>query len=236
MKVSALISVAIIEPLTAHHGLVTGPIAQVKVVGFVFGKRTVGIAVEIADQNVRGGVALRVCFLEIFRLHHAVGANQVFAGVGNAVELMRFSDARIEDSECPDHLGVGIGEKRHGQTAALREIPQKLRTIEANRRDVDAFSFKGLALPIQLNQLAFAVRSPIRRTVKQQQQAVRPLERFKGLALAVLVDGLEGRNLLPNGRAGRELRIRIRRFPGGFGLSGGACYQAGAHGERKDRF
>ena len=85
---------------------------------------------------------------------------------------------------------------------------QDLFAIEAERRDVDSIFLKARAFALQLNQLAFAVGSPIGRVVEEQQQSVQPAEGLESLRLAVVVNDFEIRRFFAHFGTGGNLRRR----------------------------
>jgi hypothetical protein len=65
----------------------------------------------------------------------------------------------------------------------------------------------------QLDELAFAVRSPVGRTDEHEHEALRPMERGEGLAAAVLIGGLEAWDPRADIRAGVQRCGREQEQP-----------------------
>src|SRR5260370_32492413 len=80
----------------------------------------------------------------------------------------------IEHPEAPDDRRVGIGEQRIGNMLPVREVLQDRLTVVADGSEPDSTLSK-LRLGIaQLDQLLFAVGSPIGRAEEQEDDAIGP--------------------------------------------------------------
>ncbi len=86
-----------------------------------------------------------------------------------------------------DHLGVGIGQQRKLDLAPIREILKYFYAVVADRGQRNALFFEARLSALQLDQLPFAVRSPIGRTEKQEHGAILSFERSETLMMTKLV-------------------------------------------------
>jgi hypothetical protein len=60
-----------------------------------------------------------------------------------------------------DDLGIWVGQQRKIDLAAVREILKYFHAVVADRRQLDTLALESLFRILQLDQLAFAVRSPV---------------------------------------------------------------------------
>jgi hypothetical protein len=86
-------------------------------------------------------------------------------------------------------LRLRVGKQRKVNFLAIREIFQDCLGIVADRRQLNSLRLESRLGFLQLNQLPFAVGSPIGRTKKQQNGSVRALQSFETLFVAELIDG-----------------------------------------------
>ena len=75
---------------------------------------------------------------------------------------------------------------------------QDVHVVVADACKLDPLLVESRLGRLQLNELSFAVRAPVRRTVKQQNSPFRSLQRFERLRLAELVG--QGKVRAPSGR------------------------------------
>ncbi len=88
-------------------------------------------------------------------------------------------------------MGIGIGQQRKIDLPAVREIFQDLLTIVTDGGEREPLLLKsGLGI-LQLDQLPFAVGSPIGRTEKEKNGPVRAFQAVQSLLLPKLVGGGE---------------------------------------------
>ena len=60
-----------------------------------------------------------------------------------------------------DDLGIWVGQQRKIDLAAVREILKYFQAVVTDRRQLDTLALESLFRILQLDQLAFAVRSPV---------------------------------------------------------------------------
>ena len=102
-----------------------------------------------------------------------------------------------------NHFGIGVGKHREIDLPAVGEIFQYFFAVVADRREFDPLLLESCFGVLQLDQLPFAVGSPIRGTEKEENRAVRSLQTFQGLFLAELVASRKCGRLLSNGEPNR---------------------------------
>src|SRR5271155_5217946 len=74
----------------------------------------------------------------------------------------------VQDLEHPNDLGIWIGQKREINLVPVSKILQYRRTIVANSRQCKTALRKLHLGALQLNQLRFTERSPVRRSEEQE--------------------------------------------------------------------
>ena len=93
----------------------------------------------------------------------------------------------IEDSELLDDNAALIGKTRVAEALRIGKSTERLLGIIANGGDLYAVFLEALTRLFQLNELATAVRSPIRAAREDEQKALMPDQVAKVSLLAVLV-------------------------------------------------
>jgi len=93
----------------------------------------------------------------------------------------------IEDSISPDGLRVWVREHRVVDLVAVGKIFQDFFRVIADGRQLDPLLFESRDCALQLDQLPFAKRSPVRRTEKEKNGAVRSFQGIESLYPAKLV-------------------------------------------------
>ena len=84
----------------------------------------------------------------------------VFAGTQNLL------GDRVQNPVRLDSCGIHIGQKRKGDAPPTAEFGEDVRWVVADGRDSDALGLKFIYSILQLDQLRFAIGSPVRRTVE----------------------------------------------------------------------
>jgi len=140
----------------------------------------------------------------------ALGVKKVRAGVWNAVlsgfRLHRF----VEDPERTDDVRIRVGQQGEGDLFAIREILQHGHRIVADGGQPQAAFPNQAIVAFQLHELGFAVGSPIRRAVEDQQGALGSHDGFEGLSLAGLIRRRELVTVFPiSGPDGTALQAAI---------------------------
>lgn len=79
--------------------------------------------------------------------------------------------------------------------------------VVADRREANPLLLESCLGVLQLNQLPFAVGSPIRGTEEEENRAVRSPETFQGLFVAKLVASGKNRCLPPDGEPKRREQL-----------------------------
>jgi hypothetical protein len=90
----------------------------------------------------------------------------------------------------------------------MAEFGEDLRWVITDGRNSEAFRAKFIYSSLQLDQLRFAIGSPVSGTVENQHHAVRTHDGIKGPGLAVLVLQIEIRHSLA------DLRAKLRHVHG----------------------
>ena len=103
----------------------------------------------------------------------------------HTLELTRGLD--VQNLVGANDLGIGVGEQRKVDFATIREVFQYGFVVIADRRQFDSLLLKPCFGVLELNQLPFAVRSPIRRTEEEENRSVRCLQSFQCLLPPKLV-------------------------------------------------
>jgi hypothetical protein len=145
--------------------------------------------------------------LPVFRLEElfpndAVWVHEEISGSGHPLELTH--GFAVENLIGPNNFGVGIGEQGEINLPAVREVFQYFFAVIADSGEFDPLFLESCFGALQLNQLPFAIGSPIRRTEKQENRAVRSFQAFQGLFLAELVASRECGRFLSNGEPNRN--------------------------------
>ena len=104
-------------------------------------------------------------------------------------------------------MGIGIGKQREVDLLPVGEILQDLRAVVTDGGEPDPLFLKFCFGGFQLNQLPFAVGSPVCRTKKQQDGAFWSLQGIEGLVTPKLVAGGENRSLAAYGEANAGKRL-----------------------------
>jgi len=94
---------------------------------------------------------------------------------------------RVENSEGADDGAAGIGKQREADAALLRKLHKRFEGVVADRRQADALLLQQMPRVFQLDQLGAAVLSPVRATVKNQEEAVRASEIGEHAQVAMLI-------------------------------------------------
>ena len=89
----------------------------------------------------------------------------------------------------PNSLGIRIGQQRKVDLSPVGEVFQDFWAVVTDGGKLNALLLKSGFGVLQLDQLPFAVGSPVGRTEKQMNRAVRSLQRFECLLHAKLVAG-----------------------------------------------
>jgi hypothetical protein len=111
--------------------------------------------------------------------------NKEIAGSGHAFELSnRFG---VQDVVIANDFRIGIGEHRKIDLLPVREKLQDGFGIIADRRQLDALFFESRLSALQLDQLPFAVGSPIGRAEEKKNGSFRTFQRLKRVFTAKLV-------------------------------------------------
>src|SRR5260370_26185986 len=86
---------------------------------------------------------------------------------------------RVEDAEILDDLGLRVRKQRIGDALAFREISQNANGIVADRGNSQALLTKPFGILLQLHELRFAVRSPIRGPEEDHHGSLRSANRIE---------------------------------------------------------
>ena len=121
-----------------------------------------GQFVEKFRDNVVRGEAVRVLRFEILLTNNAAVIDVEKSGMRHPfVHTLGFC---IENVKAANDLGIRIGQQGKLDVMAIRKVYQDGLAIVANRGEPDALLFELCFCVLQLHQLGFAKRSPVRRT------------------------------------------------------------------------
>ncbi len=151
---------------------------------------------KLAD-NIVPGKSFPVLRFEELLSNNAFGIDEEIPGPRHALELS--GPLGVQDLIGPNGFGIRIGEQRKLDLAAVGEVLQYFLAVIADCRQFDPLLFKSCFRVLQLDQLPFAVGSPVGRAKKEKNGAVRSFQRIEALLLAKLVAGRESRRLLTHG-------------------------------------
>ncbi len=112
----------------------------------------------------------------------------------------------IQQAEAPDDRRTRVGDQGEGDLPGLRERLERAGRIVADGDKPEALRDDFTMTALQLDQLRLAVRSPISGTKEHQHQTIGTARGVEGLALAELIDAVEG------GNGGADLRPDRRRI------------------------
>ena len=194
-----------------------------------------GALAEAAAEDGGNGDAFAVILFKILGLDAAGGVQQKQAGMGDALGETVL-DVLIANAKGVDDFGLGIGEQRVRDLLALGEVGEGGRGVVAERGDAVAEFANGFGLYAQLNELGFAVWSPVGGAEEENPEPFGAAEGGKVAAFARGVEGCKGwcrgadggavtlGERLGGGRQSGELDVldesRRGAFPGG-GAGGG---------------
>ena len=105
----------------------------------------------------------------------------------------------IQNLVSADRFGIGIREQRKINLPAICERFQYRLRVIADAGEFDALLLESCLRVLELDQLPFAVRSPVRRAKEKQDGSVRALQSFQRLL---------GSKLIPKGNGWRLLSGR----------------------------
>ena len=126
----------------------------------------------------------------------AVRIDEEISGPGHALVLS--NGFGVQNLVGANRFGIGIGKHREFDLAAVGEIFQDLFGVVADRREFDPLLLESCFGALQLDQLPFAVGSPIGGTEKEENRAVRSFQSFRAFV---------------PGRTGREQKMRAPSVP-----------------------
>jgi len=159
-----------------------------------------GGGAEAAGKDGGGGDALAVVLVKVLGFDFAVGVEQEKAGMGDAFGEAVL-DVLVADFEGVDDFGIGVGEERVLDLAAISEVGQGGGLIVAERGDAVAELADGLGMVAEFDQLGFAEGAPVGGAGEEDPKALWTAEGGEVAGLAGLIDGIDGRGLGADGRA-----------------------------------
>ena len=144
-------------------------------------------------------------------------------------------DIGVQDAEGADGFRARVGEEGIGERLAAGEVGEDRGGVVGDGGDANAAAFELLSLLSQLDQLGFAVGSPVGRTHEGEQEAVAAGEGAEVAGAAGLIGEAEGRDAGAGGGSGGEV------FAGGgeWAKARGGGLRGEGHaggGERHDDF
>src|SRR5438552_4138612 len=142
---------------------------------------------ELPQENGFGCIADPIVILEIFRDHDTAIVQYICSRIGNAEAWRFLGYGLVEDAVAADHLGLRIGEQRETNVFPVGESLHDIDAVVADRRKTEAPLLDTRAVLFQLDQLGFAVRSPIGRAIENEQRALGTQDRTQRALRPVLI-------------------------------------------------
>ena len=125
---------------------------------------------KLGNNAISGKPFPVFCFEELFS-NDAVGINEKISGASKA--LLHPGSFLIEDSISLDGLRVRVREHRICDLVPVGKIFQDFFRVIADGRQLDPLLFESRDGALQLDQLPFAERSPVRGTEKEKNGSLR---------------------------------------------------------------
>jgi hypothetical protein len=160
---------------------------------------------EKPANNVVSGKSFPVLHFEELLSNSAFGIDEEIPRAGHALELS--GPLGIQNLIGPNSFRIRIGEQRKLDLATVGEILQYFLAVIADCRQFDPLLFKSCFCVLQLDQLPFAVGSPVGRAEKQKNGAVWSFQRIQALLLAKLVARRESGRLPPHCESNASERL-----------------------------
>jgi hypothetical protein len=113
----------------------------------------------------------------------------------------------IQDVVGANGLRIRVGQQGEIDLPAVRKRFQDFRRVVADGGQLDSLLLELGFGALQLDQLRFAVGSPVGRTEKEQHGAIGASERIEGLLFAELIGSRKRRRFLPDGEADARERL-----------------------------
>src|SRR5579863_5068341 len=114
---------------------------------------------EELRNHAISGEAFAVFRVEKFLSNDSLGVDEEVPGPRHTFELSY--SFGVQYLVRLDHLGVMVGEQWKVNLAAVREILEYFYAVVADRRHLDPLPLESRSCSLQLDQLAFTVRSPV---------------------------------------------------------------------------
>ena len=156
---------------------------------------------KFCHQAVRGD-SFPVLGLKKLFTNHALRVDEKISGTRHSLKLA--GGFVIHNLVLAQDLGIRIGEHGKIYLAAIGERFQDRHAVIADRSEFDPLFLESCLGVLQLDQLPFAVGSPIRGTEEEENRAVRALQAFQRLLPPELVGGGKFRRLLSDRKANRS--------------------------------
>src|SRR5215471_8589531 len=147
---------------------------------------------ELGDEAI-ASKALPVLGFEEFFSNNTVRIDEKVSGSRESfLHPGRFG---VQHTVSLNRFGIGIRKQRVADVVAVGKELQDFFRVIADGRELQALLLESNDGALQLDQLPFAERSPIRGTEKQKNGAVRSFEAVESLRMAQLIVEGEGRGL-----------------------------------------
>jgi len=153
-------------------------------------------------NHIVSGKPLTVLRFKEFFSNHALSVDEEISRARHTLVLAHGLD--VENLVGTKDFGVRVGEQGKINLPAVRKVFQNGLSVIADRREFDSLLFESCFCVLQLNQLPFAVGSPVRGTEKQENRSVSSLQTVQRLVLAKLVASRKCRRLLSDGETNRS--------------------------------
>ena len=154
---------------------------------------------EKLANHIVSGKSFPVLRFEELLPDHALRIDEEIPRPRHALELS--GPLGVQDLIGPNGFRIGIGEQGKLNLAPVSEVLQYFLAVIADCRQLDPLLVKSCFRVLQLDQLRFAVGSPVGRTKKKENGAVWSFQRIEALLPAKLVAGRERRRLPPHGES-----------------------------------
>ena len=147
------------------------PASSLSCFAFHFGSRP-GADTKLACQNIGGRVPLAKIVFEILRRDHSIRVEHKSSRIRNAKKWIVLRNAFVQDSQLPNDFRIRVRQQWEMNATPFREIVQNRYAIVTDGRHSQTQFVEFSLILLQLDQLGLAIRSPIRRPVKQDNCAL----------------------------------------------------------------
>src|SRR6266853_1496971 len=156
---------------------------------------------EFCHQTVRGNAFPVLGFKKLFT-NHPLSVDEKISGTRHSLKLA--GGFVIHNLVLAQDLGIRISEHGKIYLAAIGEGFQDRHAVIADRSEFDPLFLESCLGVLQLDQLPFAIGSPIRGTEEEEHRSLRSLQTFQRLFMAELVASGKRWRFLADGKSNRS--------------------------------